>query len=132
MTTLVNTTKHAINLLVGGNIVELAGSSTPATMPTQAPVAPMFETQFGAMPCTGSPIFGDLVGLPEPQEGVVFFCSMLVFKAAVALGRRDVCCGDNSEGQPTSPLRWEADDIEVIEGRQRLKTVKAVTTLIFP
>jgi hypothetical protein len=36
--------------------------------------------------------FGEIEGLPEPQEGVVYICSALAAQAAWAIGRRDVVC----------------------------------------
>jgi hypothetical protein len=43
-------------------------------------------------------VFGDLVGLPEPQEGTMYIVSALVLSAAKAAGRTD--CVAPATGHP--------------------------------
>ena len=52
--------------------------------------------------------FGKVVGLPEPQENVVFLVSSMVLSAAV--GRNDVCAPDTG---PTA-VRNEMGDIVAV------------------
>ena len=37
-----------------------------------------------------STVFGDLVGLPEPEDGVLYIVSAMVLSAGKALGRKDL------------------------------------------
>ena len=41
-------------------------------------------------------VFGDLEGLPEPQDGVVYYVSAIAAQAAKALGRTDIVLGGDS------------------------------------
>ena len=38
--------------------------------------------------------FGEIIGLPEPKQGVIYIVSSLVFQAAIKIGRTDVACTD--------------------------------------
>lgn len=41
-------------------------------------------------------VFGDLEGLPEPQDGVVYYVSAIAAQAAKTLGRKDILLGGDS------------------------------------
>ena len=47
------------------------------------------ETDGYRIPLTHT-VLGDLEGLPPPQDGTVYICSLLAATAAAKLGRRDV------------------------------------------
>lgn len=55
-----------------------------------------------------SQVFGDVTGLPEPQEGIFFIVSALVLSAAKEAGRKD--CVAPATGHPDT-VRNEAGHI---------------------
>jgi len=57
--------------------------------------------------------FGQIEGLPEPQEGTIFIVSAVVRQAAQAQGRTDVVSPDTS---PQSAIRNEQGQIVAVRG----------------
>jgi hypothetical protein len=76
--TFVNLTPHVVRLNDGS---EFAPSGTVARVATS-------YTEF--VDGVATVVFGDLVGLPAPQEGVLYVASALVAGAAQKAGRSDV------------------------------------------
>ena len=87
--TIINLTPHAIVLIspsgeevvvpTSGEVARVA--STPGTIR---------EVEGLPVPVAGATMFGDVIGLPSPQEGVWFIVSALVGSALVGKGRQDV------------------------------------------
>lgn len=100
MTTFVNLTPHAIKLTDG------------TVFPSQgvARVSASF-TEFVDGVCHQQ--FGDVVGLPEPAEGVKYVVSAIVLGAAKASGRTD--CVAPATGHP-AVVRNEAGQIDAVPG----------------
>ncbi len=73
---LVNLTPHAISLsLLNGEIVTLPseGNARISTSPGESSYLEGIP-----VPLVGPSVFGPVMGLPEPQEGVIYVTSMLV------------------------------------------------------
>ena len=116
---LVNVMKHKADLLLpNGEVLTLQPSGDVATCTESTTVG----ESFCGFPTVKTQL-GELVGLPEPQEGVVYYCNMLAFKAAVAQGRTDVCMGDSG----SSAVRWTAEENPKLAG-----LVRYITHLILP
>lgn len=91
MTTIINLNKHTINVVIDGEMAEIAPSGQVATVSVKS-------VQVGSV--NGIPLFrseyGDIVGLPEPQDGVLYLVNMLVGqRAASLLGRTDLIGPDS-------------------------------------
>ena len=99
MTKLVNLTPHAIRLqLPDGTALDIQPSGQVARVATQARDAGQLD---------GIPVvqqtYGDVQGLPDPQDGVAYLVSGLVLSAVKAAGgRSDVYAPDTS---PDSAVR---------------------------
>ena len=78
----VNLTPHALNVHTGNGVVTIAPSGEVARV---APVNPAADP-VGDIP-TVTTTFGEVTGLPDPQEGKVFIVSGMV---ASATPREDV------------------------------------------
>lgn len=103
---LINVTPHSITILAADRTVLL-------TLPPSGQVARCAVTRapVGAIEVAGvtipvsSTTFGALEGLPDPQEGVVYICSLVAHQAAVAAGRTDtVSPGELVRGEGGQPL----------------------------
>lgn len=57
--------------------------------------------------------FGDIEGLPDPEEGTIFIVSMVVREAAKKIGRDDVVSPDTS---PQGAIRDEQGRIIAVRG----------------
>lgn len=84
MPTIVNLNKHAITVSVDGNQFEIAPSGQVATVSVKS--VPCGEVN--GIPLVRSE-YGEIVGLPEPQDGVLYLVNMLVGQRGAALGRTD-------------------------------------------
>ena len=112
---IVNCMKHAANIrLVDGTLNVIPPSGNIALVDTVTTPENDVVTEYGTMK-TGKTAYGELTGLPEPQDGVWYYVGMLPFSAAVAIGRKDVVMGDSG----SSAERNEKGFVSVI------------TTLIF-
>lgn len=60
-----------------------------------------------------SQTYGQIEGLPEPQEGTIFIVSMVVRQAAQEKGRTDVVSPDTS---PQGAIRNEQGQIVAVRG----------------
>lgn len=60
-----------------------------------------------------SQTFGEIEGLPEPQEGTIYIVSLVVRQAAQAQGRTDVVSPDTS---PQGAIRNEQGQIVAVRG----------------
>lgn len=97
---LINLTPHAIVIRLPDGDREIPASGSVARVATSHVPAGTID---------GIPVFdqtfGEIEGLPEPQEGVVFIVSAIVLAAAKELGRTDVVAPDtarairNEDGQ---------------------------------
>ena len=116
---LINVMKHKADLLLpNGEVLTLQPSGHVATCEEKQ----VFGGTFAGFPTVKTQL-GELVGLPEPQDGVVFYCNMLAFKAAVAAGRTDVVMGDSG----STAVRWTAEENPKLAG-----LVRYITHLITP
>lgn len=90
MTTIINLNKHTINIIIDGEMAEIAPSGQVATVSVKS-------VQVGSV--NGIPLFrseyGDIVGLPEPQDGVLYLVNMLVGQRGAAEGRTDLIGPDS-------------------------------------
>ena len=107
MVTIVNLTPHTLNVVddTGKIILSVAPSGTVARVVTQQTVA----FQLGGIDVVRT-IFGDVDGLPSPQDDTMYVVSTLVLQALKANGivRNDVVSPDTS---PTSVVRDDAGNI---------------------
>lgn len=98
MTTFVNLTPHTINVFDGDTEVLTIAPSGTVTRCTQKDV---LDTEVNGVKIFRQE-FGDVVDLPEPNEGVFFVVSRLV--ASAAAGRNDLLVPGalkrNDQGQP--------------------------------
>jgi hypothetical protein len=89
MTTIINLTPHAINLVAQDGVeTVLAPSGTVARVSSTPGTVEARE----GFPClVASPtLFGAVSGVPDPQDGVVLIVSGMVGAAMVGSGRLDV------------------------------------------
>lgn len=108
--------KHAANIrLADGNLTVLAPSGVIANVDTSVVPAGEVTTDLGVVKTAGKTVYGELTGLPEPQDGVWYYVNMLVFNVATAAGRKDVVMGDSGASAE----------------RNEKGFVAAITTLIF-
>lgn len=85
MTTLINLTPHPITI-VGLQPIPPSGQiARVSTLPTQA-VGTM-DTAFGQIQIHAQRVYGQVVGLPDPQDGTAFIVSAMVADAVRASGR---------------------------------------------
>ena len=95
--TLVNLTPHAINMIVDGDVKETIVSSGLARCSVMSNVVGQIN---GYNVCENT--YGEVVGLPQPQEGTIYIVSALVAQAVKGL-RTDVVVVDktvrNESGQ---------------------------------
>lgn len=107
MVTIVNLTPHTLNVVddAGKIILSVAPSGTIARVTTQQTVV----GNVGGVDVVRT-VFGDVDGLPAPQDDVVYVVSTLVLQALKANGifRNDVVSPDTS---PTSVVRDDAGNI---------------------
>jgi len=115
MVRFINLTQHSINVVRDGSVVlSIPPSGTVARVAT-------FQTvvcQLDGIDVVRT-VFGDIVGLPDPQDGVVYVVSTLVLQALKASGvdRSDVVAPD------TSPASVVRDDVGQIVGVKRFQVL---------
>lgn len=106
---LTNLTPHAINVIGANGNTTIAPSGTVARV--SAKNVPDGEVN-------GIPVsrieYGEIVDLPEPQDGVFYIVSMLVGSAAKSLGRTDLVGPDSGRA-----IRNEAGQIVGVPGLVR-------------
>jgi hypothetical protein len=95
-TRLMNLTPHKINIRMADGVdlvlmPEATSARVASTSRAEPPLAVVMLDGFsiGGIPVAASVTEG-IVGLPEPQPGVVFVTSAIVAEAATKAGRRDV------------------------------------------
>ena len=100
----VNLTPHELTIVSEGKVVlAIPASGSLARCAQQTKLGNPIEVD-GVRVSTGYNVFGEVNGLPAPQEGTVYFVSALVAQAAWAAGRTDVVC-------PLSAVRDDAGRI---------------------
>ena len=115
--TLVNKTPHVLNLITedGAKISLEPVLPTPRVSSSSVKTAAYTITDSNGIKHTvirEAPVFGEVVDLPEPQEGTIYVVSMLV--AARAVGRNDLV-------SPGRQLRNEAGQVSgcgVVQGKE--------------
>ena len=112
--TLVNKTPHVLNLITedGAKISLEPVLPTPRVSSSSVKTAAYTITDSNGIKHTvirEAPVFGEVVDLPEPQEGTIYVVSMLV--AARAVGRNDLV-------SPGRQLRNEAGQVIGCAGLQ--------------
>lgn len=93
MAIIINLTPHTLNVMdAAGNCILTVPASGQLARCRQVttPGAPV-EVEETLIP-TGANQFGEIQGLPDPQEGTLLFVSALVATAAWEQGRNDVVC----------------------------------------
>lgn len=97
---LVNVTPHDLTILSDAGSLELPRSGHVARVKVERELVEVI----GTFEVTRAR-FGELEGLPEAAEGVVYVASLLAAQAAAAIGRADVLApGElvrDAAGQPT-------------------------------
>jgi len=89
-----NLTPHPITLANGDTSITIQPEPVPARCAQidevvgEVALTDSTYTDF-SVPIVRS-TYGEITGLPEPQEGVIYVTSLLVAQAAAAQGRRDV------------------------------------------
>jgi hypothetical protein len=110
MTQIINLNKHAVNVMINGENVAIAPSGTVATVAQKSVLVgevngvPLYRTEYG-----------DIQGLPDPQEGVLYLVNLLVgSRAALLYGRTDLIGPDSG---PTAiryqdgPQKGQIEDV---------------------
>jgi hypothetical protein len=122
---LINCMKHGADLLQpNGEVLRLEPSGHVANVNTKT----VSGEPFAGFPTVKTEM-GELEGLPEPEQGVVYYVNMLVFNAAVSAGRKDVVMGDSGQ----TAVRWTAEDAEAGRCNPKLVgLVRYITHLILP
>lgn len=105
---IINLTPHAIGLAVGDEVVTIPASGTVARVSVTVSPAGEIETDYGRVPLVRL-TYGDPVGLPEPEDGVVYVVSKVVADALP--DRHDLVYPDTS---PESAIRNEAGQIVAV------------------
>jgi hypothetical protein len=86
---IINLTPHAINVRLNGRDI---------TIPPSGQVARVASSSALVAEVDGIPVyrtvFGEIEGLPAPQDGIVLVTSTIVAQAAARLGRTDVVSPD--------------------------------------
>lgn len=100
---IVNLTPHALTLVTPSGAVTIPPSGTVARVAEEVVPAGTISIEGAEIPLVVKR-FGEVVGLPEPEPGVLYIVSALVFTAAVAAGRTDVAC-------PGEPVRNDAGQV---------------------
>ncbi|NNV07148.1 hypothetical protein ETC03_12230 [Geobacillus sp. MMMUD3] len=112
----VNLTPHVLNIVRDDGSIALSvpPSGTVARVTTQQTVV----CQLAGVDVVRT-VFGDVVGLPDPQDGVVYVVSTLVLQALSASGvdRSDVVAPD------TSPASVVRDDTGHVVGVKRFQVL---------
>jgi len=105
---LVNLTPHAVTVRLesGDRVFE------PSGQVARVAVSSTKTDEIDGIPVV-SQTYGQIEGLPEPQEGTIFIVSMVVRQAAQAQGRMDVVSPDTS---PQGAIRDEAGRIVAVRG----------------
>lgn len=94
---IINLTPHQVSVLVGEEMKTFEPSGMIARVSTNCKVVGYVDgIEIVAQ------TYGDIQGLPEPQEGTLYLVSLLVRQAAQAQGRTDVISPDTS---PESAIR---------------------------
>ena len=95
---LINLTPHSINIYHNDELIcSLEPSGTVARVKSE-------KVTVGVVNINGydvnivKTVFGDLEGLPEPEEGTIFVLSTIAAQAAVSAGRTDVVSPDTFDG----------------------------------
>jgi hypothetical protein len=95
-TKLLNLTPHKINIRMADSVdLVLTPEPVAARVASTSRVeTPLAVVMFGGVSIGGIPVAASvtegIVGLPEPQPGVIFVTSAIVAEAATKAGRRDV------------------------------------------
>lgn len=81
MNTIQNLTPHAVTLVGNNNVLTVPASGQLARLAvTRQPLAPI--TVYGVELAVSRPTLGEIIGLPDPQPGVIYVVSALVAEAA--------------------------------------------------
>lgn len=103
---LVNLTPHDV-------IIRLPGGDR--VIPASGTVARVTTSHVPAGTIDGVPVYtqtyGQIEGLPEPRDGVIYIVSAIVLEAAKKLGRTDVVAPDTARA-----IRNEAGQIVAVPG----------------
>jgi hypothetical protein len=87
---IVNLTKHDLTIAVGGRDIVIPPSGQVATVTTSSVIVDILDVGGDAVPVYKT-VFGDVVGLPDPQPDTIYIASTLVASRA---GRTDVLAPD--------------------------------------
>lgn len=105
---IINLTPHAIGLATEDGVVTIPASGTVARVAVSVSPAGEIETDYGRVPLVRL-TYGDPVGLPDPQDGVVYIVSKVVADALP--DRPDLVYPDTS---PESAIRNDAGQIVAV------------------
>ncbi len=94
MTQLINVTPHVLRIRVNSDNRVAEPDETDIILETSENTARVLSTSVVVDEINGIPVvkaaFGDMSGLPEPEDGVVYVASMLAAQKAALDGRTDV------------------------------------------
>ena len=95
MAKLVNLTSHDVVIAndAGAEILRIPPSGIIARIDVRQDVIGHVESDGVTIPVVAT-VFGELTGLPEPEQDVVYIASTLVAQRAAQLGRKDVVSPD--------------------------------------
>ena len=92
MNNLINLTPHDCTIFDGDSVVAvIPPSGSLARCRQEIHDLPAVEFDFGSVR-SGVKTLGEIQGLPDPEEGKIFFVSLAVAQKAWELGRTDVVC----------------------------------------
>ncbi len=86
----VNLNKHALNILIGGQVVEIPASGQLALVEERYEAV---ETELDGVGVVRR-VRGAVQGVPEPTSGVIYLVNGLVLEAMTGSGRSDVYAPD--------------------------------------
>lgn len=114
MTTMINLTAHAITILgPDGVTVTIPPSGQVARVSATATVVAETVVDGARVPIVRT-AFGEVTGLPAPQDGVLYVTSTLVAQAAAAAERTDVVAPDTGP----SAVRDAAGQVQAVRQLQ--------------
>ncbi len=98
ITTFINLTPHTVAIiLASGETLTIAPQPTPARVSQAHTIITRSDDcdQSGRSVEIAAPVYGEIVGLPEPVPTVAYICSVFVANAAALAGRTDVLYPDS-------------------------------------
>ena len=115
---LVNLTPHEIVIRLETGDVRIPASGQVARCSSRSEIQPPVRVDYHTIPVTKN-VIGDVEGMPEPQDGVIYLVSTMVGQK-LAGTRHDVYAPDTS---PASAIRDGDGKVVAVKGLQAFQGV---------